>query len=99
MHDAEWIWRREFRAGRANIKGIAFVFVHILNGFVRMLGTDHQCGIRRISDLISHGNAGVIRKIVEKSLNGAIDARFSVSFKFDREGSVDREYADSQSHA
>ena len=64
-----------------------------------MLGTDHQCGIRRIDDLISHGNAGDMRKIVEKSLDGAIDARFSISFELDREGPINWEHAGSRPHA
>ena len=99
MHDAEWIGRREFRAGRANIKGIAFVFAHILNGLASMLGTDHQSGTRMIDDLISHANAGDMRQIVQESLDGTIDARFSIPFNFDREGPINWEHAHSQSHA
>ena len=77
----------------------ANVFVHILNGFARVLCTDQQCGLRMIADLIAHGNAGDMRKIGEESLGGAIDARFPVSFEFDREGSINWEHAGSQSHA
>jgi hypothetical protein len=51
------------------------------------------------NDLISHGDAGDMRKIAEESLDGAIDARFPVSFKLDRERPINWKHAGSQSHA